>query len=117
MSIETSIIEALAGIASNHVYPDAAPQDTPLPLVTYKTIDREPLNTLQGYAGITRSIIRFDCWAKTKAEALSLAASVVAAIHAYAGIQNKYQESPGASDYEPAVDQFVEPVQFTFWHP
>lgn len=120
MSIQSDIITALIGgspqVADGRVYPQAAPQNAALPLVVYRRVNSEPLMTLLGYAGTTKHIFVFECWASTYAAALSLADSVRGAIESAAALQPCYREQGDPDDYEPAVDQFVEPVLFSFWH-
>ncbi len=116
MSIQSDVITALAGVASDRVYPEAAPQDAVLPIVIYKRAHFEPLMTLTGYAGTTKSTFVFECWGTTKAEALSIADSVTAAIDAAAGITIKFREPIGGENYESQSDQYVEPVSYSFWH-
>ncbi len=121
MSIHADIKIALDGVAAvtaageTRVYPDAAPQDAPLPFVIMRQTLNDPQMTLMGYSGITHSVYVFECWAKTKAVALSLAADVVVAIEASA-IVMKFREPSSGEDYEPLSDQLVEPVQYSFWH-
>jgi hypothetical protein len=116
MTIQTDIITALASVASGKVYPEAAPEDVAVPLVIYRRIAHEPLMTLQGYSGSTRSSFVFECWATTKQGALTLAASVITAIDAASPLTTKYRENVSGEDYESQYDQFVEPVQYSFWH-
>lgn len=115
-SIHEDVVTALAGVASGRVYPDQAPQDYDLPLVVYQRISVEPLMVLSGYAGMTRSVFRFDCWGATKAQAISTAESVVAALESASGLPIGTREPASGEDVEPALEQFVEPVQFSFWH-
>jgi len=116
MTIHSDIVAALASVASGRVYPDAAPQDAVLPFVVYRRVSKEPLNTLYEATGYVRSSFVFDCWATTKAAAITTAAAVVTAIEAAAALNMAFEEPVTGEDYEPAVDQFVEPVQFGFWH-
>lgn len=116
MSIQSDIKTALTGIASNRVYPEAAPDNASLPLVVYRKVSSEPLMTLQGYAGTTRFVFVFDCWARTYQEAMTLADSVRTAIEAAAALKPLTREPADPDDYEPSVDQFVEPVLYSFWH-
>lgn len=117
MSIETDIVTALASVASGRVYPDAAPQDAALPLVIIKRVSSEPLMTLQGYAGLTKSEFSFECWGSTKSSAVSTRDAVFTAIDAAAGLTIKTREQSGSEEYEPNTDQYAEVAQYSFWHP
>lgn len=116
MSIQSDIKTVLASVAGGRVYPEAAPDNAALPLVVYRKVSSEPLMTLQGYAGTTRFVFVFDCWARTYLEAMSIADSVRTAIEAAAALKPLTREPADPDDYEPAVDQFVEPVLYSFWH-
>lgn len=120
MSIQSDIITVLTGgspqVADGRVYPQAAPQDAVLPLVVYRKVSSDPLMTLGGYAGMTKSAFVFECWAGTYAAAMTLADSVRSAIESAEALKPCYREQGDPDDYEPSVDQFVEPVLFSFWH-
>lgn len=114
--IHADVVLALAGVASGRVYPDVAPQDYSLPLVIYSRVSEEPLLTLAGYGGMTKSTFRFDCWGMTKQDALTTAEAVVAALESASGLPIAVREPASGEDVEPALEQFTEPVQFSFWH-
>jgi len=116
MSIQSDIKTALAAVASGRVYPEAAPDNAALPFVVYRKVAADPLMTLQGYAGQTRFTIVFDCWARTYAEAITLADQVRTAVEAAAALKPQYREPADPDVYEPSVDQFVEPVVYSIWH-
>jgi hypothetical protein len=116
MTIHADVFTALAGVASGQVFPDFAPQGTSGKYVIVRRIANEPLYTLTGYAGASRSSFVFECNADSKAEALDLADDVIAAIDAAAGLTNKYREPVSGEDFEPETMQLMEPVQYSFWH-
>ena len=114
MSIQSDITTALAAVASGAVYPDAAPQDAEYPFVVYRRTGFEPIMTLAGPATNGRSTFVFEAYATTLAGALTLAASVVAAIAA--AFPGAYREPADGEQYEPVVDAFMEPAVYSFWH-
>lgn len=123
MTIASDIVTALDGVAldtySNaKVFPQAAPEDVDLPLVIFKRLKYEPENTTQGYAGIARSTFVFECWGKTQDAADDLAEAVNAAITADSTLQAQAAVMVDAEgeDYEPATDEYVTPVYWSFWH-
>lgn len=116
MSIQSDVVTALAGIADDRVYPNEAPEKTEFPYVVFQRISHEPLMTLAGYAGVTKSTFMFECWAKTYAEAMDLAEDVRTAIEAAVAPVHKFREVGDPDDHEPAVGAYVEPVLFSFWH-
>lgn len=99
------------------MYANAVPEKTPMPYVVYRKLSTEPLMTLSGYAGMTKSVFVFDSWGETYADAMSTADAVRTAIEAAAGITIKFREPGDPDDYEPAIDSFVEPSLYSFWHP
>lgn len=123
MTIDVDIKEALDGISAltmlttTRVYPDVAGQNTPLPLVIYRFQIFEPLMTMLGPTGSGRSSVIFDCWATTKTQSDAVAREVVEAIENSAVLFGKaWREPVTGEDYEPAADQYVTPVQYSFWH-
>lgn len=116
MTIQEDIVTALASIASGKVYPQAAPHNTAAPFVVYRKVYSDPVMTLAGYEGTTHSGFVFECWDDTYAGAISLADSVRTAIEAAAALKPSYREPADPDEFEPAVDLYVEPVQFSFWH-
>ena len=121
MSIQADIITALAGVVSDRIYPEAAPQDIVLPMVIYVRRNRDPLQTLLGSTGDVNSEFVFECYAKSKTEALAVADEVRAAIVAARDdspplLPFQYELPTSNEDYEPVVMEWMEPVGFGFWH-
>lgn len=123
MSIESDVVTALATVAGGNVFPvGEVAEGTLPPLVAYRCVRRNPIMTLQGYAGITQSIFVFECWGKktdsktAKQASLDLAADVVAALDAAVGISNKYREPVAGEEYDADVLELMEPVQYSLWH-
>lgn len=118
MSIQSDIVTALSAVASGNVYPEMAPEDAVVPLVIYRRILLEPLILIHSPVPATnRSSFVFECWASTKAGALTLAGQVRTAIEASTSFTDDcYLEPVSGEDYESLTDQFVEPVQYSFWH-
>ena len=114
MTIQSDITTALASVASGRVYPDAAPQDAAMPFVVYRRTAFEPIMTLQGAATNARSTFVFEAYATTLAGALTLAASVVAAL--VAAFPGAWREAADGETYEPVIDAFMEPAVYSFWH-
>lgn len=113
-ALDVSGVTSIVG--SDGVFTDAAPQDKALPLVVLKRTVYAPVMTLLGPEGTANSVYVFECWASTKSGAIALGAAVGAAIEAAAGLSAKYRLPYDGEEYEPALDQFCEPVQYSFWH-
>ncbi len=118
MSIQSDIITALSGVAGDRIYPEAAPQDITLPMVIYVRNKRDPLMTLLGATGDVNSDVIFECYAKSKAEALVLADDVRSAIDAAktSTLQIQYEMPVTTENYTPETMEYMEPVGFSFWH-
>lgn len=123
MSIQSDIYTALAAVAGGRVFPAGeVPEGVPLPLVTYRRTLHAPIMTLGGYEGTTNSIFVFECWGETtatasaKQSALDVAAAVIAAIEAAAGLVRKYRTDVSGEDYDPETLETMEPVSYSFWH-
>lgn len=116
MTIESDIVTALSSVASGRVYPNAAPQDAAVPFVVYRLVDADPVNTLRGYAGATKSTFAFESWAATKSSAVTIRAAVQTAIDAVYATLAGFREPPGESGYDPETDQYMEPCVYSFWH-
>ena len=120
MSIQSDIITALSIgsptiSAGTRVYPQFAPQDATLPFVVYRRLSQEPIGTIHNATPIaTRSIFVFECYAATYNAALTLAAEVRSSIQSSS--LEAYPSTASGEEYAPAVDEFMEPVQYEFWH-
>lgn len=120
MSIQSDIVTALTGVspslsAGTKVYPQFAPQDAALPFVVYRRLSQEPFGTIHGATPLaTKSIFVFECYAATYQGALTLAEQVRGCIQSSS--LDAYPSVSSGEEYAPMVDEFMEPVQFEFWH-
>lgn len=115
MSLQSDLVSALSSVAGGKVYPQFVPADVTLPFIVYSIISKDPLETLSGGTVQINSTVEFDCYADDYTSALSLAQDVKTAIDADANLVSYETSSPG-ENYEPAVDVFMEPVFYGFWH-
>jgi hypothetical protein len=134
MSIQSDIISALAGVAGNRVYPDAAPEGVTPPLVIVRRTLYEPLALLLGSSGIAKSTFTFECWGAkpsligqlttsqskmAKSSALATASEVKAAIiggTAGSPFRTYFFEAVDGEDFDPQTLEMMEPVSASFWH-
>lgn len=120
MSIQSDIVTALSIgsptiSAGTRVYPQFAPQDASLPFVVYRRLSQEPIGTIHNAApAATKSVFIFECYAATYMAALSLADEVKSAITGSS--LEAYPVVSSGEEYSPVVDEFMEPVQYEFWH-
>lgn len=113
MSLQSSLITALANVAGGKLYAQIIPADARPPYVAYRVLAKDPLSTLDGSTQMTRYSVAFECYGRSYEEALSTAAAVSAAI-ASSGLTYFPEPSPG-EDYIPEADEFMEPVFAGFW--
>lgn len=117
MSIHTDIVSALSGIASGNLYPQFVPEKIDFPFVVYRRLSKEPFGTIHdGVVHATRSVFVFECYSRDMDEAISIAALVRTALTSSSPTLECYEVTTSGEDFEPAVDAFMEPVQFEFWH-
>jgi len=82
MSIEQDIVTLLSPLVGGRVYPDVSPEDIRDPHIVYSVIYGAGLDHLEGDPGLKNLRLQFDCWATTKAAAVGLMDSVLAAFRA-----------------------------------
>jgi hypothetical protein len=113
MSIEAEIDALLQG-AGIQAFHHAAPQHANAPFTVYKVAERETLNTLNGYGGLTRTDFVFDSWAGTWQAALAQRDAVVAALRASSF--SFYELPAGENAFDDEVTMYMESCAFSIWH-
>ena len=73
---------ALTALVGTKIFPLIVPQGTALPCISYQRISGMPANTLSGHSGLEEIDLQIDVWAKTYAEAKTIAKAVRAAMPA-----------------------------------
>lgn len=77
MTIESEVFAALQGLVDGRVFPDVAPEDTPVPYITYQAVGGEPVNLLTGeLPGKTNTRMQVNVWASTRLAASEIGAQV-----------------------------------------
>lgn len=114
MSIQSDIISAMTTAGITNIYPQAVPEDQALPFIIYRVLNSDTLGMLNGDLDETNSTVVFECWADDYDEAMTLKASVQAAIEG-SGL-TWYRETAPADEYEQAIDAYMEPTYYGFWH-
>jgi hypothetical protein len=88
MTPESHIDGLLAALLPGGVFPDVAPQGTPVPYITYQAVGGDPINFLTGEApDKANTRMQVNVWAATRLEASQLGAQVEAAVRAAAHLQ------------------------------
>lgn len=113
-TIEQQLFATLNAAVPNSVYPLVAAQDTPMPYVVYRTMPSPVENVLDSQTPpIGNTVFELDCWARTYADAVGLAATVLAALQTWSvlGVQ---KNSPHDL-YEEDVKAFRRVFEFSVW--
>lgn len=106
MSAETDVYDALrlaAGVIAlvgTRIYPDARPQDDPLPAIVYYREATEPVNTIHGTKLGERVTMTVQCMAATRLEAEQVIEAAATALTVRPMLER-------TSDYVPEVETFV----------
>lgn len=114
MSIETDLAKLLRD-AGVQAFLQSVPQDVARPFTVIRTADSEPLMTLDGYAGITRTDFVFDSWADSATDAISQRNAVLAAIRG--SNLNQSQLPSGDNAFDDRAAEYLEACAFSIWHP
>lgn len=96
---------------SAKLFPDEIPDETMLPAGCYARADSTPENLLGG-AGPVRVSMSVIVWAKTRAQANSLATLVVAAMIAAGHMENG---AGSTNTYEEQLDEYAAVRVFDVW--
>lgn len=116
MSAESDLYAALAGhapltaLVSTRIYPDAIPEDKPLPAVVYSTEAAAPEWCLNDTAAATAYRFRIVAWGTTRTAAGGVGDQVVAAL-LVAGVpyDNRF------SGFDAEVGQYADVTEITWW--
>jgi hypothetical protein len=116
MTIEAELCSVLLGIVGGRIFPDVAPEGTPVPYVTYQAVGGEPINFLSGEApGKTNARMQVNVWAKTRIEASELGAQVEDAIRAATDLQPEALTGRIAT-YDKTTQYRGTMQDFSLWH-
>ena len=88
MTPEEHIDGLLAVLVGGRIFPDVAPQGTPVPYITYQAVGGDPDNFLTGDLPQKSSArMQINVWAAARLEASALGAQVEGAVRAAAHLQ------------------------------
>lgn len=86
--IEALLYEVLASLANGRIFPDVAPENTPVPYITYQAVGGEPMNFLSGdRPDKVNTRMQVNVWAATRLEAAALAQQVEDAVRGAVALQ------------------------------
>lgn len=114
-SIQEQLTTLLSGVASGGIFPMTAAQNAAPPYLVYQRVAETVENTLAGNGTppIANTRFQIDVWANTYAQAVALAGSVRALMHAWA-VQNVLNLEN--DEYEPDVMLYRVLLDYSVWH-
>lgn len=114
MTVEADIFNALKGLTENRVYPDVAPAGAARPYITWQQVGGVAVNFLDGGAPVKRNgRFQVNCWADTRAAAITLARQVEDALAG--GSLKAFVVAAPVSTYEPDVPIYGTRQDFSIW--
>lgn len=115
MSIETSIVSALAGLVAGRVFAEVAPELTATPYITYQQVGGKPVNFLDSAAPSKKNgRFQVNVWADNRAQASPLAGQVEDTLRAVAALQTTVLGAPIAT-HDPDTKLKGTRQDFSFW--
>ncbi len=120
MSAETELYAVLAGSAglaalvgsgaAARIYPDAIPEDKPLPAVVYSVESATPEACLDSSVAATATRFRLVGWGETRTAAKAVGDQIVIALRAI-GVP----EDNRFSGFDGEVGQYADVTEITWW--
>jgi hypothetical protein len=116
MTVSTQLYTLLSGGATDaatRIYPLIAPDNVPIPYITFQTVAGVPDTVLNGSAGIINSRMQIDLYALKHALAEQLRGQVEVLMAAWAvpNVQLSVQDF-----YETDVKKFRVLLDYSIWH-
>ncbi|ARK56306.1 hypothetical protein BOC36_24875 [Burkholderia pseudomallei] len=113
-TIEEQLFAVLNAVVPNAVFPNVAEQNIPMPYVVYRCMPSPVETTLDSQTPpIDNTVFELDCWARTYAEAVNLAATVRAALQAWNALG--VQRTSAHDLYEEDVKAHRRVFEFSVW--
>lgn len=100
----------LATLVGTSIWPDEAPEKTPLPFVIFERGDTAPNYCMNDDLAASQVTVVVTAWAKTRALANQIGVAVTNAMHAAGHVQ-----SSQSSAYEPEADEYAAVLGFDVW--
>ncbi|CAK1277634.1 Protein of uncharacterised function (DUF3168) [Burkholderia pseudomallei] len=113
-TIEEQLYAVLNAVAPNAVYANVARQDLPMPYVIYRCMPSPVENVLDSQTPpADNTVFELDCWGRTYADAVNLAATVRAALQAWS--VRGVQKTSAHDLYEEDVKAYRRVFEFSVW--
>lgn len=111
---EANIVTALSALVSNRVYPDVAPLNASLPLITYQQVGGQAVNYLEAASSDKKNArMQVNVWASTRAQAKTLIRQVEDEM-----VKNPilaYVEGAAIDRYDEQTKQYGAIQDFSVW--
>lgn len=111
----------VSSLATGGISPILLPDTPLLPAATYQRISTVTLNTMTSNVALTQVRMQFDTWAKSYADARSLASAIISVLEGYSGtLPNGVYIANVALDsqidlYESTARLYRNSVDFLIW--
>lgn len=113
MTIQESIVTALAAVAGGRTYPNVAPDVPTTPYIVYSRVSGVPETMLDGTAPLENSRFQLDCYEKSYAALQTLVAAVKAALAA-ASFKNVLLLEQDLYEQQTKMHRAV--LDYSIWH-
>ena len=115
MTVQEQLLTLLSGAtaAGTRVYPMTAPDAVVKPYITYQRVSSSPDLVLSGNSGLTNTRMQIDAYARTYAEATSIATQIATLMAAWS-VQNVAIVSQDF--YDDPVKLFRVSHDYSLWH-
>ncbi len=114
--LHTAIVDATTSVAGGRIYPGELPPTPVYPCISYSRVGGSPLTDFDGDLALDNGIYQFDIFAKTIAEAWSVASALRTALGASADFTYHTQSMrDGGIEQETEPDVFHVSVDGSLW--
>ena len=115
MTVEADIKTALNALVSGRVFPDVAPDVTPLPLITYQQIGGDAVSFMErAMPSMQNGFFKISIWGMTRAAVAALQIQVEAAMITSTAFQASAHGAPIA-DFDGETGQYGAHFSFSVW--
>lgn len=109
-------VTALVGASPSRIYPGLMPQAAATPACVYSVVSEQNQNSLAGWtSGLKNSRFQLDCYARTYAEADTLAAAVAAVLDSVATKTFSSLQVSRRDLYEDDTELHRVSLEFSIW--
>jgi len=115
MTVESTIFNALTGLASGRVYPDVAPENAARPYITYQQVGGQAINFLEQTTPSKKNgRWQVNVWADDRITAAAMSRTVEDTLRTTTALQTTVLAAPVAG-YESDTKLYGTRQDFSFW--